>query len=430
MAEDLKDIKLRSEEVQEILTAVPNWMIRWGNTAMLLLILGLLAISWLVSYPDVIPSQAVVTTMIPPEKEYANTAGKIDTILVIDGQIVTEDTPLAIIENSSNFKDVLYLKTITDTLSINKKEFVFPSESLPLLFLGDIENDFAIFENDYQKYKLNKQLKPFDNEALANSASISELRFRLNTLRSQKKLNKSELNLKVKERDRDKTLFKKGVISAQEYETSQASFLQSESSFANNDASISQTLEALSNANKTAKGTAISSTKEEITLLKNVLQSFNKLKRSIIDWERRYLIKSNIQGSVTFLNFWSTNQTVAQNDLLFTVIPSEDGAYIAKLKTPAQNSGKIKTGQKVQLRLQDYPDNEYGVLEGTISRISAVTDEQGFYLIDVKLPETLITTYKKEIVFKQEMQASATIITEDLRLIERFFYQLKDIFKN
>ena len=125
MAEDLKDIKLRSEEVQEILTAVPNWMIRWGNTAMLLLILGLLAISWLVSYPDVIPSQAVVTTMIPPEKEYANTAGKIDTILVIDGQIVTEDTPLAIIENSSNFKDVLYLKTITDTLSINKKEFVF-----------------------------------------------------------------------------------------------------------------------------------------------------------------------------------------------------------------------------------------------------------------------------------------------------------------
>ena len=36
--------------------------------------------------------------------------------------------------------------------------------------------------------------------------------------------------------------------------------------------------------------------------------------------------------------------------------------------------------------------------------------------------------YDKEIEFKQEMRGTAEIITEDLRLIERFFYQLKDVF--
>lgn len=34
-----------------------------------------------------------------------------------------------------------------------------------------------------------------------------------------------------------------------------------------------------------------------------------------------------------------------------------------------------------------------------------------------------------EISFKQEIQGTAEIITEDLRLIERVFYQFKEILK-
>ena len=47
----------------------------------------------------------------------------------------------------------------------------------------------------------------------------------------------------------------------------------------------------------------------------------------------------------------------------------------------------------------------------------------------MSLPNILITTHDKEIEFKQEMQGVAEIITEDLRLIERVFYQFKEIFK-
>ena len=45
MPEFNQDIEIRSEEVQEILTRVPNWMIRWGNTLLLVFIVILLAIS-------------------------------------------------------------------------------------------------------------------------------------------------------------------------------------------------------------------------------------------------------------------------------------------------------------------------------------------------------------------------------------------------
>ena len=64
-----------------------------------------------------------------------------------------------------------------------------------------------------------------------------------------------------------------------------------------------------------------------------------------------------------------------------------------------------------------------------LKTISVIPDADGNYIIDVILPEKLITSYKKEIPFKQEMSGVAEIITEDLRLMERFFYQLKDVFK-
>jgi len=423
----LDHIELRSEEVQEILTKVPHWMIRWGNLLFLALILLLLLISWFVKYPDIIPAEGIITTQIPPQKEYAQITGKIDAILVKDNQIVKSNEPLAILENTADYKNVYKLKSVIDTITVNSKSFQFPIDSLPILFLGDIESQFALFENSYIQYKLNKEFEPFSNEVVANNYSISELNRRLKSLQSQKKINKAELDFIVKDLDRSKSLFGKGVISAQDYENKQLQYAQAERNYKNFEASISQIREGISNARNTSKGTKINQIREEMTLLKNVIQSYNQLKKAIKDWERLYVLKSNINGKVSFLNYWNTNQTVNQGDLVFTIIPSESSSFIAKLRTPAQNSGKIKVGQTVNIKLESYPDTEFGVLNGTVKNISLIPDKEGLYLVDVELPSKLITSYNKEIDFKQEMRSTAEIITEDLRLIERFFYKFKEI---
>ncbi len=427
MPNKIDDINLRSEEVQEILTKIPHWMIRWGSVLFLLLIVMLLLISWFVKYPDVIPSQAIITTQIPPQKEYAKITGKLGHILVKDTQLVNPDQPLAIIENTANYKDVFLLKSIIDTIKVNSKSFVFPMDSLPMLFLGDIESDFALFENSYMQYMLNKELQPFINEAAANEYSVLQLNRRLESLNAQKKLNATELNLKKKDLDRNKSLFEKGIISALDYENKQLDYLQVVRNYKNRSVSISQIREAISNAQKTSRGTEISKTKEEMILLKNVLQSFNQLKQRIKSWELNYVLKSNIKGKVSFLNYWNEHQTVNQGDMVFTIIPTENASFIAKLKTPLRNSGKIRVGQVVNIKLENYPDTEFGMLTGKIKSISLMPDKEGLYLVDVSLPEKLITTYNKEIAFKQEMRGVAEIVTEDLRLIERFFYQFKSI---
>jgi len=430
MSEKLEEIELRSEEVQEILSKIPNWMIRWGSVLFLALIVLLLLLCWFIKYPDIIQTQSIITTQVPPQKEFARTTGKLDSIYVQESQKVKKNTILAVLENPANTSDLYYLKSILDTLKFERRTIHFPINEVPILILGSVETAYANFENSYTEYELNKSLNPYLNEASANQVSLDELKTRLRNMQSQYAINQSEFQLKQNDLDRNKNLLEKGVISQLDYENKQLELLNVEKGLKNLGASISQVREAISIATKNIKGTTITRTREEAKLLRSALQALNQLKKTINDWENLYVLKSEIHGKVSFLNYWSNNQTVNQGDLVFTIIPDTQTNYIAKLKALAQNSGKIKRGQKVNIKLENYPETEFGMLKGEVSHISLTPDIEGNYYIDVSLPKKLITSYQKEIVFKQEMQGTAEIITEDLRLIERFFYQFKSIMDN
>ncbi len=116
-------------------------------------------------------------------------------------------------------------------------------------------------------------------------------------------------------------------------------------------------------------------------------------------------------------------------DNVFSIIPDAKNIFIGKVKAPALNSGKLKVGQRVNIRLANFPDREFGVLKGEIKNISLVPDKEGNLLLDASLPNGLKTSYDKQIVFQQEMKGDAEIITEDLRLLERVLYQFKSIFE-
>ncbi|MBL4605573.1 MAG: HlyD family efflux transporter periplasmic adaptor subunit [Flavobacteriaceae bacterium] len=425
-----QDIQIRSEEVQEILTKVPNWMIRWGNTLLLFLIVMLFAITWFVKYPDLIATQVMVTTSNPPEKIYANASGKFELILVSDRDSVTTDQTLAVIENTASYSDVLQLKRIVDTINVNRLEFFFPMQSLPPLNLGDLNTSFAAFDNNYTDYQLNKKYQPFNNESFASNYSLARAKGRLENLKIQE--NHSLQQLKAKENNfntRVKRLIEAGVISQKEYEQKESELLDTKKAHKSLLSSVSQAREQVTNAQKTIKGGTIENIQKETRLLKKTIQSFYQLKKALKDWERQYVFKASINGQVSFLSYWDKNQTVKNGEQIFTIIPSQNNSFIGKIIAPAANSGKIKKGQKVQIQLANYPSDEYGELNGKVASISLAPNQDGKYLIDVALPKKLITTYDKEIDFRQEMKGTANIITEDLRLIERFFYQLKNILK-
>ncbi|MEN9326722.1 MAG: hypothetical protein RI943_1143 [Bacteroidota bacterium] len=422
-----KDFELRSEEVQEILTRFPHWMIRWGSLVILFILLSLFAVAYMIKYPDIVSTQIIITTHTPPQKVVARVSGKIESILVQDKMRVQKNTPLAVIENSASYKDVFLLKSILDTL--NLKSIQFPFEKLKLAQLGEVENAFAAFQKESLAQDLNLDLKPYQVEGNAQTYESIQLKERLGLLLSQKDINQSELQLQKSDLDRYEILYKKGIIATQEIEKQRLLYLQYQKTYKTVLSTISQIKSSLNELNKNSKTTQINHQKENSTLERNQMQAFYQLKKSIKDWELNFVLTAAIEGKISFLQLWAENQTVTAGENVFSIIPTDQKGYVGKAKAPAQNSGKIKIGQDVIIRLTNFPEREFGILKGKVTAISLTPDKEGNLHIDISLPQGLQTSYHKKIAFRQDMNGTADIITNDLRLTERILYQFRDIFK-
>ncbi|WP_445710749.1 HlyD family secretion protein [Flavobacterium sp.] len=428
MEEYKEELNIYSEEVRDVLSDPPKAIFKWGNTILLgfIILLGLLL--WFIKYPDVIRAEVVVTTQNPPEKLIAKTTGRIKKIWIKNQDEVEKNTPIALIENSANYEAVFLLKSIVDTLKYNDT-FYFPFENYTFSQLGTIENAFTDFKNNYTTYRQYLAFQPHQIEKKSQTYESNQQSNRVSLLEQQIQIAIKELQLKKSELNRYKSLYEKGVISAQEWETRELDYLQQEKNQKNLKTQLSQLKSTLNDLNTNKENTKISELKDDVLLLQNTIQSFNQLKKEIADWDLSYVLRSSIKGKVSFLQIWAENQNVTSGEEIFSIIPTENSNYIAKLRAVALNSGKIKENQDVIIRLTNYPDREFGIIKAKITTISLIPTSDGILLLDAKLSNGLTTTYNKKIVFQQEMKGSADIITEDLSLLERLLYQFRDLFK-
>ncbi|BEV05804.1 MULTISPECIES: HlyD family secretion protein [Chryseobacterium] len=427
MEKDILDnIELRSESVQDILTQPPHWMIRWGNTIIFLILVLILIMSYVIKYPEFIPAPIIVTSQNPPEKLEARTNSKIEKIFIKDHQEVKKDQVLMVMQSSANYKDVLALKKIIDSLSPNRLSS-FPLSETSHFKLGELQGDYNSFAKAFQDEALFTRLQPYAPENLAANQSLSEYRVRIATTKQQKSLEQAKYELTKKNYIRSQELFNQGVISSMELENEKIKYIQAQQNLENINISLSQMEEGISNLNKTKSGTAINTEKDKITYSSQTLQLFEQLRKSLKQWEQNYLLISNTDGIASFQQFFGENQFIKAGDAVLSILPKNREKLVGRMSVPATNSGKIASGEKVLIKLDNYRYQEYGIVEGKVQNISLSPDKEGNYYVDVLLPKGLKTSYNKNLVFDKELKGSAEIVTQDLRLIERFFYQMRKL---
>lgn len=106
---------------------------------------------------------------------------------------------------------------------------------------------------------------------------------------------------------------------------------------------------------------------------------------------------------------------------------------MGRLKVPSSGFGKVKVGQDVNIKLYGFPYLEFGIIKGQVKSISSVPEKTSgglFYTVDVILPDGLLSTYHQVLPFVQDMNGSAEIVTEDMRLIEQFIRPIRSLLKN
>ena len=425
----LDNIELRSESVQDILSQPPHWMIRWGNTIIFIILLMILLMSWFIKYPEFVSAPIIVTSQNPPEKIEARSNSKIEKIFIKDHQKVKKGDIMMILQSAADYQDVLKLKKIVD--SMNSQQLLsFPVNQVSHFKLGELQSDYNNFAKAFQDENLFIRLQPYAPENLAANQTLSEYRGRITNLRQQKTLEIAKYDLTEKNFRRSQELFNQGVIAAMELENEKIKFLQEEQNLKNINISISQLEENINNLNKTKSGTAINTEKDKINYSSQTMQLFEQLRKSLKQWEQDYLIVSSTDGTASFQQFFGENQFVKSGDPVLSVLPEKKETLVGRMSIPSVNSGKVKKGQKILIKLDNYRFQEYGIIEGKVRNISLTPDENGNYYVDVILPKGLKTSYNKTLKFDKELKGNAEIVTEDLRLIERFFYQIRELLSN
>jgi len=422
-------IELKSEELQEVLGAVPQWILRWGITVLAIIVFILLIGSAIIKYPDVIASQIVLTGSTPPATIVAHASGKLKELYVKDNQEVKDGTYLAVIDNPANTKDILYLKNQLDTFSSPLSLFAFHLFPLSVGSLQQLYTSFSTTQFEYSEYQ---RLLYYPQKKAMYLERITKYEKQYITLLNQQKITEEQFVIAQKQYNRDSILHKKGVLADEEFETTENSFLQSRAARENMRANLNNTQIQIGQLKESLLDTEEQGT-EKLNSLQTQLQSLvSQLKTGIQDWELNYVLRASIDGKITFSKYWIENQNVLSGEEIFTIVPDSVYQIIGKAMLPIARSGKVKTGQKVNIHLQNFPENEYGILRGTVQHISltpAQTGETAYYSVEINLPNKLVTTYKKELPYLPNMQGQADIITEDLSLLERLVLPLKKILK-
>ena len=426
----------RSEEVQHIIERMPTGFGFRVSSIVVFLFVLMFIFGWFIRYPDVVKGEITINANNTALKLIANSNGKLKINGIKSMDNVKEGQLLAYIDNSTDPKNVIYIDRLLKSFNPNTDNILEMLHELPRnLSFGELNSKYYAFVSSLQDFTNYKKDKLLDKEGQNYRELLREQKDAITTCSKRVEMAKNNLGYAYKFFKRDSILFLKKVISESELDKTQMSYLSSKDGLQN---AINNLINAQQSAQQTAsklQELMIQNPEKAKELKIALISAYNDLSDNIKSWEQKYVFIAAFDGKVQFLKFYSENQFLQSGEPVFTIVPKQEKAF-GQVILPAQGSGKIKTGQEVIVKLDNYPYMEYGSVTGRIKSISLTTNitktektEVETYMLLVDFPNQLKTNYGTKLAFKTEAKGSAEIITSDRRLIQRLFDNLKYVLK-
>lgn len=420
--------QIRSDEVQEIISAVPNWMIRWGITLIFGLIVMLISLSWFIKYPDIIFGNATLTTLEPPVKLVVKSSGKLTNILLSDGSMIEKNQIIAEMENPVTQEGIEFLKNyvleIRDYLRSSKNELPFVTENHVFGVMQTTFNELQKNGKDLQELKQNN----FSIQKINNLKSkIVQYKKLISISLEQTQLFKKELINAEDKYKAEQQLYAKGVIAKMDFYKEESAFRQKQMDLENLKKAATEQQITLINLQQELNDTEFQHQESERTLTNNIQANLLEIENGIENWQQNYSFIAPVSGKLVWLEKIHQNQYIESGKSLFAITTNNE-KFIALATIPATGFGKIKTGQTARIKLSNYPSYEFGHLEGVVSKLTEIPNENS-YQVEITLNNGMSSSYNKLLTFTPEMTGTAEIVTDDLRVMQRIFNQFNKLFE-
>lgn len=412
-----------SEDVQEILSTPPSWVMTWGTATIVMVLFLMGIVGYFFKYPEVVSGRVELTTPLPPEPVVAPETLPIAEFFVEEGSEVKADDLLAIRENLAKMEDVLTLEIDVKQLLLEKEKLANYQEKTGLQ-LGEINRDYFNFINSFKKFT-------FEERDDYSQQEMTQLSRKRGSIKNQQKSLDSRLKVARQELESAEKVLRLKQVEYSEADSTEQRYVESEllrasESISSKQGEIAAIQQEIANSyvnqrdltREEIKVQYLSKSSEKQTL-ESLIQSLQLLQSSIENWKTRNLLRAPISGRVTFFGQDLQSKVFQTNQEILSIIPKqEEEKYVGNIRLPILKTVKLKEGQEVHLKFDRYPFREWGYVVGKIGKMTPNQREEQ-YLIEVDLPSGLVTNKEKEIPFQYSMGGKAEVITADKRFVTR-----------
>lgn len=411
-----------SEEISDIITAVPSWILRWGIALIFAILLGIILLSSFIRYPDVVKASVKINSLNAPKAVLAHQQGKLVKLLIKDHQMVEVNEPLAFIESTANHRDVLVLAERLKLLNgkLNNNEPIIATDLTTLgLNLGELQANYQSFHQEYLAFLNTQQNGFYHTQKAFLQKDLAEIKKLQNQIHQQQKIQQQEYANAEEEYRAYQTLKNKNVISNNE-------FKQQENKYLSSKYPLQQSNTALLNNN-----TTYLAKEKEIATLDNTIreqqakfrQALSAIANQTNEWLKNYVVFSPLAGKVGYAGILQENQNVSINQELFIINPGNTD-FFGEVAIPQYNMGKVSLGQKTLIKMRSFPFEEFGAINGKISYITDAALKDSVFIAKIDLGKFENKNNNLPIKLKNGMIGDAEIITRESSLLQRLVYNI------
>ncbi|GHT13782.1 hypothetical protein FACS189432_02830 [Bacteroidia bacterium] len=367
----LPQIELHNREITDLLGDAPVWLIHTGSYLLYgilsLLILG----AAFISYPDVVKGTALIEDLANVDYVKANSSGQIETLFVEDNSMVKRGDTIGLIENPARLNDV---NRFCRVLANVERYYMTGNTNLLRVFpfdliMGDMSGAYETFTQAVKHCLIYDDYHYYPQRKAFLQKEMDILK---------KDPDKNELSILKVERE----LFELSVSHKRDVEKN----------------------------------------KEQLEV------AYENMVNSIRSWEAQYLIRSRSEGRVVLGEVRTLTRMVNKGDTICSIIGSNSENFVARMQLEQEQIAGIETGNPVNINLMKFPSHTYGHLTGEITSISFIPYNK-MYMVDINLPDKLMTTTRKEIKYELGLRGEAEIVTSSRSVLSRIFTPIFNLFK-
>jgi len=432
--EETHQNSLRTEEVAAIIEKMPSRFSYFVTLIILFITTLLIFFGWTIKYPELIKAQISISATHAPVKLVSNVSGKIEILHNSRMLLVQTGEYIAVLKNPAVTNDVITLNNLLKKINVHSLNYkdhrhFFPEQ----VSLGELNSKYFSFLSSLYEYLDYYKTEPINLQEDITKTLLASQQNLLRNAQDQSIILKNKYNLALGDFKRDSNLFVNHVIDPSDIDKSRLNLInyqQETKAILKEIYTDDYQIRESSNKIEQLETQRIEKERE---IEVNLLNSYFELKQNISQWEKTYVLIAPFDGKLEYLNFWKEGDFIPAGKEIFAVIPQEKQMY-GQVLLPEAGAGKVKIGQSVIIKLNNFPYQEFGIIKGKVSGISLVTNQQtdavnqnkvNTFLLTVELPDKLMTNYHKSLDFYFDAKGIAEIVTNNRRLYERLFDNLR-----